>query len=153
MQQVLYTLAALASDDDLYAIASADQKVEALTSFVALKQVIDLQDGILTEDQSDVPGRALRHASEQTGTAGLVPATALVLMNAHHDPGLRRVVERLWALHHKTLHALPKRLSRPLMMGFRHLYETDPSWEPFGGQLFPISQSSEIILPVIPTED
>ena len=148
----LYTLAAVASDEDLYALASADPRTEQLTVFTALKQVIDLQDGILTSDQFEIPGRALRHASDQTGFAGLVPATALLLMNAFQDHDLVPVLERTWTLHHSAIQSLPKRMARPLLAGFRHLYETHADWSPFAGQLYPIAHSSDILLPVIPIE-
>ncbi len=135
-----------ASDATLAEIAALGPSTESLLCRAKLREVIDLQDGVLQPEQRTMPGAVLRAAAADAEHPGFLTASACLLTNEVIQADGSSWAPSRWAELADHLIATPDVIGRPILGAIRHLYEQG-AWDPFPGQEFCLLGEGAATLP------
>ncbi len=135
VMNALLQVLARAGEDTLAEIAATGPASEKLLCRATLREVIELQEGILQPGQEELPGAALRSAARDPENPGFAAATACLLANEILRGDRQAWPAEAWVTFTDPLLKLPEPIAAPLIGAIRHLYERG-DWDPYPGQVF-----------------
>jgi len=127
----LLRIAQRASQQELDQIALANYGLDAKAHREAITKVIWDQAGIMNEDQSWEPSEVIELTGHTASNCGFVTCTALLLMNEINRLTGDFGTDFRWAANATNYIRLPIDARRPILAGFRLIYETDLNWDPY----------------------
>ncbi|MGI1662305.1 hypothetical protein ACRDNQ_08690 [Palleronia sp. KMU-117] len=149
----LRAIAEGAPDNVLSAIAAADYGDRAAEHLSALRDVIAAQGSVLLPGQAWTPSEVLELASHDPAHPGHLVATVVLLVTA-----LSRGDEQGWFSYRWEQQALAYERLEPaarwaVLSGIRHLYETDPAFQPYPQALFDPTDHRARLIPLLTIAD